>query len=551
MKRRDFLKRTAPIAASPFILNGLSMKAFATQNMLQLLGCEDVNDRVLILIQMKGGNDGLNMLIPVSQYADYANLRPDIRIKDTGSAAEKYIDLDSNLTAAQLTGLHPAMVEIKDLYNAGKAAFIHGVGYPDANKSHFKSTDLWLTGGDGTAANFNIGTGWVGRYLDYSFPGIAGNPTSAMPDPLGIELGDRKPSLGFHTESEHRVSINLTGQDPSGFYNVVSEIGNAPLFNLPNSEYGGILQHVMNLENSISVYSKRISDVFDAGTNAGTYPSSNLANQLKTVARLISGGSRTKVFLTSIGGFDTHISQTQQGANHLGEHAELLQEISQAVKAFQEDLGAMGLEDRAMTVTFSEFGRKAIQNGSNGTDHGTLAPMMLFGKHVEAGVLGDHIDLQNLDNTGAPAQNPTNDYRQVFTSLLQDWLGASTDALVATQFDPYESGKLPLIAASHVVPPECHDPFINAVGIEDHLFQFRAFPNPTSGLFRLDFTMDRPSETLITVFGLQGQIVFQEELATSAGNQQLVVDLSGHASGVYSCVIQNSSGKQSLKVVKM
>lgn len=551
MKRRDFLKRTAPIAASPFILNGMSMKAFATQNMLQLLGCEDVQDRVLILIQMKGGNDGINTLIPISQYADYANLRTDIRIMDTGSAAEKYIDLDSNLAAGQLTGLHPAMGEIKDLYDAGKAAFIHGVGYPDANKSHFKSTDLWLTGGDGTPANFNVGTGWVGRYLDYTFPGIAGNPTSAMPDPLGIELGDRKPSLGFHTESEHRVSINLTGQDPSGFYNVVSEIGNAPLFNLPNSEYGGILQHVMNLENSISVYSKRISDVFDAGTNAGSYPSSNLANQLKTVARLISGGSRTKVFLTTIGGFDTHISQTQLGANHLGEHAELLQEISQAVKAFQEDLGAMGLEDRAMTVTFSEFGRKAIQNGSNGTDHGTLAPMMVFGKHVEAGVVGDHIDLQNLDTTGAPAQSPNNDYRQVFTSLLQDWLGASSDALVATQFDPYESIKLPLVTASHIVPPECHDPFINAVGIEDNLFQFRAFPNPTTGLFRLDFVLNRPSETMITVYGIQGQLVFREELSTSSGQQQLVVDLSEQPAGIYSCVIQNSSGKKSLKVVKV
>lgn len=551
MKRRDFLKKTAPLAASPFVLNGLTMKAFANQEMMQILGCEDVLDRVLVLIQMKGGNDGFNTVIPISQYGDYANLRPDIRIKDTGSAAEKYIDLDSTLSASKLTGLHPVMTDIKALYDQGKASLINAVGYPDSNKSHFKSTDLWLSGGDGTSSNFNIGTGWIGRYLDYTFPGIAGNPTSQMPDPLGIELGDRKPSLGFHTETEHRTSINLTGQDPSGFYNVVSEIGNAPIFNVPNSEYGGILQHVMNLENSISVYSQRITDVFNAGTNSGTYPNTSLASQLKTIARLMAGGSRTKVFLTKIGGFDTHIAQIQAGNTHLGTHAALLGQISEAVKTFQEDLAGLGLEDRVMTVTFSEFGRKAIQNGSTGTDHGTLAPMLLFGKHVEPGVFGDHIDMQNLDNTGAPGQAPTYDYRQVFTSLLQDWLGASSNTLLATQFDAFESAKLPVISASHVVPPECHDPFINAVGIEENFFQFRAFPNPTTGFFRIDFYLDQPSSTTLTVYSMNGQTVYQEEFNGQSGQQEKVIDLSGQPAGMHSCQLQNQQGSQTVKVMRI
>lgn len=551
MKRRDFLKKTAPLAASPFVLNGLTMKAFANQQMMQILGCEDVLDRVLVLVQMKGGNDGFNTVIPISQYADYANLRPDINIKDTGNASEKYIDLDSTLGSSKLTGLHPVMTEIKALYDAGKVSLVNAVGYPNANKSHFKSTDLWLSGGDGTSANFNIGTGWIGRYLDYTFPGIAGNPTAQMPDPLGLELGDRKPSLGFHTETEHRTSINLTGQDPSGFYNIVSEIGNAPIFNVPNSEYGEILQHVMNLENSISVYSQRITNVFNAGTNSANYPNTSLASQLKTIARLISGGSRTKVFLTKIGGFDTHNEQIQLGSTHLGKHASLLEEISEAVKAFQDDLSGLGLEDRVMTVTFSEFGRKAIQNGSAGTDHGTLAPMMIFGKHVDPGVFGDHIDMQNLDNTGSPGQNPTYDYRQVFTSLLQDWLGASSNALVSTRFDSFESAKLPIVAPGQVVPPECYDPFINAVGIEDNLFQFRAFPNPTSGLFRVDFHLPYPLPTTVTIHSLAGQMVHQERLEGRSGQQEIVIDLSAHPSGVYLCQIQNQSGTQSLKIIRI
>ncbi|MDP5168847.1 MAG: DUF1501 domain-containing protein [Bacteroidia bacterium] len=551
MKRRDFLKISAPLSITPFILNGLTMKAFATPGMLQTLGCEEVGDRVMVLVQLKGGNDGINTLIPIEQYATYANLRPDIRIKDTGASGEKYITLDNGLALPKQTGLHPAMTSIKDLYDQGKAAMINGVGYPDANKSHFKSTDLWLTGGDGTPANFTHSTGWMGRYLDYSFPGIAGNPNTAMPDPLGIELGDKKPSLGFHTESEHQASINLTGQDPSGFYNVVSEIGNSPLLNLAMSEYGGIMEHVMNIENSISVYSKRISDVFDAGNNVGSYPNSDLANQLKTVARLMSGGCKTKIFLVSLGGFDTHNGQIQTGSTELGKHAELLGTLADAVKAFQDDLQSLGLEDRVMTVTFSEFGRKAIQNGSNGTDHGTLAPMMVFGKHLEAGVFGNHIDLNNLDNTGAPADAPVHDYRQVFTTLLQDWLGASNAALTAAYFDPYATAKLPMVAPSHVVPSECFDPFINAVGIEDELFQFRAFPNPTIGLFRVEYVLVYPTVVNITVMDLNGSVVLRKEQQSLAGQNQLVLDISSQPAGVYLCEIAHATAKQVIKIVRV
>ncbi len=554
MKRRDFLKISAPLTVTPFLFQGFAMRAFATPGMLRTLGCEEVLDRALVLIQLKGGNDGLNTLIPVEQYATYANLRPNIRIKETGNSGEAYLPLDGQLPSSKLTGLHPSMTAIKDLYDEGKAAFINGVGYPDANRSHFKSTDLWLTGGDGTPANFNLGTGWMGRYLDHSFPEIAGNPTSEMPDPLGIELGDRKASLGFHTESEHRTSINLTGQDPLGFYSVVSEIGNAPLNDTPDSEYGDILRYVMNIENSISVYSKRISEVFQAGTNAISYPNSSLANQLKTVARLLSGGCKTKVFLVSLSGFDTHNGQTQAGNTQAGIHANLLGQLAEAVKAFQDDLKLLNLEDRITTVTFSEFGRKATENGSNGTDHGTLAPMMVFGKHLEAGVFGDHIDLQNIDSTGAPGQNPIYDYRQVFTTLLQDWLGASQDALTAAYFDPFGSGKLPLIQLAQVVDPACYDPFINATtSVQPTLqaFQLKAFPNPTLGLFRVDYFLRQPDQLALSVVDIQGRPVYQDHLESHAGAQSVVIDISSVPAGMYHLMLQGSQGTEHLKVLKI
>ena len=225
------------------------------------------------------------------------------------------------------------MTEFKDFYDSGYLNIIQGVGYPQPNKSHFKSTDLWLTAGDGTPENFNISTGWLGRYLDYRFPNYSGVPTTKRPDPLGIQLGDKKPSLGFHTEGEHRFDLNLSGQDPSGFYSLVQGIGGAPWDTLPDNRYGEELQYIMNIENNVSTYAERISEVFNAGTNSPvTYPDISLGNQLKTVARLIAGGSQTKIFMVQHGGFDTHANQTAEGNPAGGRHGELLTGLSQAVK---------------------------------------------------------------------------------------------------------------------------------------------------------------------------------------------------------------------------
>ncbi len=448
MKRRKFLKLAAPLGISPLMLNGIPLNSFATPGMIAM-NCEGISERVLVIIQLAGGNDALNVVIPIDQIDTYSNIRPTIGIPEAN-----LINLDTNLALEDQVGLHPSMTAIKDLYDSGKANLIQAVSYDDNNRSHFKATDLWLSGGDSTPPNFNIDTGWMGRYLSATFPGQAGNPTPANPDPLGIQLGDSKPSLGFHTDEEHDAAINLSGQDPAGFYILISEIGGDPLETVPASEYGDELTYIMNIENSVSNYAQRITDVFNAGTNSVTYPSYSLANQLKTVARLISGGSMTKVFLVRMGGYDTHVNQVSSTDSTVGNHADLLLHLSESVKAFQDDLDAQNLADKVLSVSFSEFGRKAEENGNFGTDHGTLAPMFVFGNGIEPGVTGTNVDLGNLDN--GQLQNHQHDYRQVFTTLLQDWLGASDEVIIDTMFDPYLSQKLPIINIDSLVDPSCY-----------------------------------------------------------------------------------------------
>ncbi len=462
MKRRKFLRNSIALSAAPLVLNQIPVKAMASANW-NFLNCLDTHERVMVIVNMKGGNDGLNTLIPMDQYSTYAGYRSTTRILDSG--ANGYIPLDNTLAIADQVGLHPNLTGFKSLYDAGKLNIIQGVTYPDTNKSHFRSVDIWMTGSDGGTV---IDTGWMGRFLDHIYPGSAGNPNSQMPDPLGIQLGDAKPSLGFHTENEHSTEINLTGQDPSGFYSLIQGIGGAPIANIPTpSQYGKELEFIMNIEQSVNVYAQRITDVFNMGINSSVvYPDHNLADQLKTVARLIQGGSKTKIFMVNIGGFDTHAGQVDPNDPTnpaAGSHGQLMLRLAESMKAFQDDIEALSIDHKIMTVGFSEFGRKVQENASFGTDHGTLAPMFVMGSAVEPGVLGTNVDLSNLASN-FQLQGMQHDYRQVFTTLLQDWIGAGDTALAAAQFAPFASQKLNLISSGNIVDPGCY--FDNVLPVE-------------------------------------------------------------------------------------
>jgi uncharacterized protein (DUF1501 family) len=449
MKRRDFIHQSAALGLFPLLAGPSTLRGLASTTPFLPNPCE-VSDRSVVIIFLNGANDIFNTTVPLSQFDAYTQFRPDIHLPE-----QNLINLDGNLSDEQALGLHPRLTEFKNLYDDGLLTLVQGVGYDQPNRSHFKSTENWLTGSGGDLENLR--DGWMARFLNNRYPGYNGTPFLGEPDPLALLFGNTI-STGFHSEEEHRLEINLSGQDPAGFYTLISSLGGAPIPNIPDTEHGNILSYIETISNSVNVYASRISETFGNGNNTATYPDSSLGNQLRTIARMLSGGSRTKIFMASKGGWDNHNYINTPGNTTEGTHANLLGDLSQSVGAFQEDLQAMGLDNNVMTVIFSEFGRKIIQNGSQGNDHGTLSSMFLVGKGVAGGVVGNNIDLSDQDNPGAP--NPAqiqHDYRQVFSTVLQDWLGASNDSLQNTFLDPqYYSTRPELILPSLIVPGSCY-----------------------------------------------------------------------------------------------
>ena len=425
MKRRNFIKLTSTASA----ISLLPSQVTASLNIAKgFLDC-NISNRKLILINLAGGNDGLNTIIPINYYETYSNLRPNIKVAENGTNA--YINLDESLSENQQIGLHPALIGFKNLYDNNLLRIIQSVGYPSQNKSHFASTDVYLTANDGNSWLNGNNSGWIGRFMESYYAGLIQNSY-----PLGVEIGSKSNSLGFHGESEHGLSVNINGQDPSGFYSLISSMAGESPTNIPISDYGDELEYIIQTDALSNIYSEAISNSFNNGQNIASYPDTDISNQLKTVARLISGGLESKVYMVKLSGFDTHINQNQSQNDILGDHNDLLTKLSEAVDAFMHDITALNLKNDIVGLTYSEFGRKAAENGSLGTDHGEIAPMFVFGEPVKGGVSGTNPDLNEAnESNGFQIQTVQYDYRDTLGTLLQDYLGADNQALDATFFN--------------------------------------------------------------------------------------------------------------------
>lgn len=537
MERRKFIQLSALSSASAFLLNGRLASAFNKTHLLNSVPLEIIEDRCLVLVQMRGGNDGLNTVIPTNQYDDYANLRPTIKLDNTG--VNTAIELDSTLPVEDQVLLHPSLTTFKELYDEGKLNIIQGVGYPIMNKSHFAARALMLKGGDGTPVNANKDSGWMARYLQSKY-----EPTDYL-DPLGIQLGSKKPSLGFHSGHEHKVDVNLTDQDISGFYSILSNLGDEFPLNIPDSDFGDNLNFINNVEINANLYAQRISDVFDAGSNSLTYPDYDLADQLKTVAKMIKGGSKTKIFLVSIDGFDNHNGQVAGASNsHEGKHADLLTELGESISVFHNDLEAMGLDEQVVTATFTEFGRKPRENGNLGTDHGNLGPMFVIGTHVRGGMSGTNLDLSGIVKHYDEA-NMQSDYRQTFSTLLSDFLGAS-EAISDTEFVPYDGeNKLDLIKSNQVAN--------ESLGFDDFsISELTVFPNPVEGYCNIRLNSPNMFRGALVVYNMQGGIAFQITEDFVPGDNRKQLNLSHLSTGIYILAVKDADQKtkETFKIIK-
>ncbi|WAC13206.1 DUF1501 domain-containing protein [Dyadobacter pollutisoli] len=434
MKRREFFRAASSVMV-PVMLNGIGVKSFAkgsalVQSLRKTAALD--SDRILVIIYLGGGNDGLNTVIPLQYYSEYNQLRANIAIPEND-----VLKLSGNLEA----GLHPAMTGMRAMYDEGKLAIINSVSYPNADQSHYRSTDIWMTGVDSNAYSTS---GWAGRYLDERFPGYPQNyPNSEMEDPLAVQIGN----ISTTALLGHTLSMGITLQDPNSFYQLIGEPSTPVDVGLPCCDAGDLISYIREQQVLTVGFASEIKAAAETGTNMANYPDSSqkneLADQLKIVARLIHGGLRSKIYYVELGGFDTHANQI--GTTSLeGTHAQLLKKLSDAVAAFQKDLQLQGTEDKVVGLTFSDFGRRATSNASKGTDHGVAAPMFVFGSGIKRQLIGTNPDLINglIFSPTAGASNRDIkmqiDFRRVYADVLNDWFGidkATTNQILFKGFN--------------------------------------------------------------------------------------------------------------------
>ena len=408
MNRRKFLGNTA-LFTVPVMLKGIPVFAGdgALHPFLQALAAPTANcGKILVVIQMNGGNDGLNMVIPLDRYAELNNARPNLLIPSGSVLA---------LNGTTTTGLHPSMTGIRDLFNAGKVNLVHGVTYPNPNFSHFQAQDIWFTG---TSTLPSPDTGWLGRDLDLTYPGFpVGYPNAGNPDPLAIQIGGALP-LSLQGPN---INMGYNAPNPAALVNVATATP-APA---PVSDYGTELTFIRMMKDQSNAYTSRITAAYNAQTTQSTmYAASgnSLSDQLKIVARLIGGGLTTPVYIVNHSdSFDTHVDQVVAGNTATGYHANILSKLSVAISAFQNDITLMGKAPNVTGMTFSEFGRRVIANTSNGTDHGSGAPVIFFGAGISGGVTGTSpvLPATPTSSTQVPLQF---DFRQLYATVMQKWM---------------------------------------------------------------------------------------------------------------------------------
>lgn len=371
-----------------------------------------LSGKILVIIQMNGGNDGLNMVIPIDDKYDKIKTARTVGTVSILSAKDRILSLNG----VSNVGLHPSMTGLQNVFNAGKMRIVQGVNYPNPNFSHFRAQDIFFTG---SASNVTLDTGWLGRALDVAFPGYPeGYPNTSKPHPPAIQIGGTLPIL-------------IQGQNLNMGYNVPTngnllQVLNPKPANEIDTDYELELDFLRIMKEQSNAYATVITNSYNGQVTQSTkYPASGntLADQLKTVAKLIGGGLTTPIYIVNHpNSFDTHINQTSNTDPTTGNHANYLSILSVAVEAFMDDLALMGKSNKVLGMTFSEFGRRIKQNSSVGTDHGQGAPVLFFGETVQPGVEGNTPDLPATitDNTQVNTQY---DFRGIYSTILQSWLG--------------------------------------------------------------------------------------------------------------------------------
>lgn len=358
-------------------------------------------DAVLVVVQLSGGNDGLNTVVPITSDA-YYKMRPTLGIPK-----------DQALGFADGLGFHPAMSGVHELYKQGKVAVVQNVGYPNPNRSHFRSMDIWQSASPDDA----LRNGWVGRHFDIELSSGAIDPVAA------IGLSTEKPRALTAAKASIPCFASLA--------DIQSMVGDADMEKLLRDVQGSaaadgttqraVQQASLSALDAIAALNSKLKNYTPTGAYAANEP---FAQGFKQIAQLVAVSPQTRVIYFSVGGFDTHSRQADA-------HQRLMKGFSDAVKVFQDELAAIGKADKVLTMVFSEFGRRTYENGSAGTDHGSAAPMFLIGSRVKGGVYGPNPDLADLQDGDVRFKT---DFRQVYATALDGWLGGDSKVVLGSDF---------------------------------------------------------------------------------------------------------------------
>jgi uncharacterized protein (DUF1501 family) len=391
----------------------------------------EADAKILVVLQLSGGNDGLNTVVPFGDDL-YYKARPVIGIK-----ADDTLKINDHL------GFNSALAPLKAELDAGRMAVVQNVGYPNPNRSHFRSMEIWHTASDSEGKREV--NGWLGRYFDAQCKG-ADPRTLAEKSSIGMSFGKIMPqafrnraNVGIALDNPDTFQWNASGETVSlakaqeAIFAKLNQPGAAPAMQRLET-LGGIagnepetLDFLRHTAMNAIVSGERIRTILEKAKTRTSYPNSQLARQLEMISKMVAGNFPTRVYYANQGGFDTH-------ANQAGTQMRLLKDVAESVAAFLKDLRAQNNSQRVLILAFSEFGRRVGENASSGTDHGAAAPMFLFGEKIKGGLLGVAPDLKNLIDGDLRHQV---DFRQVYADVLEGWLGTPSEPVLGREFEKF------------------------------------------------------------------------------------------------------------------
>ena len=505
--RRDFLASMGLAAAGGAVmLGGTPVKAYGNSSLLHALNRLETN-RVLVLVRLSGGNDGLNTIVPFRD-DEYRRLRPLLALRSSQT-----FHLTDDL------GMHNALSPLNSHYAEGRMAVVQNVGYPVPNLSHFLSTDIWESASETSTLQR---TGWLGRYLDEAFPDFAQDPPRT---PVAVQVGGGSPLL-FQGST---ANMSMTLINAELFERIAATGQFYSMEGIPDTTYGQEMAFMRQTLNDSFLFADAIRQAVENVRINSSYPVTRLGEYLGIAAQLIKGGLGSRIYMVSIGGFDTHSDQRDR-------HGPLLDNVGRSIAAFLDDVNDDEVEEEVLVMTYSEFGRRIEQNGSGGTDHGSAAPLFLFGNGIQGGVYGHNPDLVNLDSTGNIAYEF--DFRSVYASVLQDWFGLPAADVAGNLHGAYET--LPVIKGA------ANPTAVEEEAVPEAFALHQNYPNPFNPTTAITYTLAHTARVQLRLYDVQGRLVRTLlDKTLPAGSYAQPFDATGLPSGTYLYRLETPDGHQS------